>query len=67
MDTRYERMIHRVGVAFYRDYLPEVRAAVHKDEVDELVQKATCERTDLVTVKFRIHAIASAVRQGYDL
>ena len=67
MDSRYDKMVRRVGLAFYRDYLPEVRDAVRNDEIDSLIQKANGERPDIITAGFRIRAIASAFRQGYDL
>lgn len=66
MDARYSSMIKRVGKGFYRSYIYAVREAVHEDLLGSLIRRVTAERKDIVTVEFRIRAMASAVRQGYD-
>ncbi len=66
MDRRYSPMVRRVGMGFYRQYIGEVRDAVREDLLGSLIRRVTAERSDIVTVEFRIHAMASAVRQGYD-
>lgn len=66
MDARYSAMIKRVGKGFYRRYIPAVREAVCDDLTGSLIRRVTSERKDIVTVEFRIRAMASAVRQGYD-
>lgn len=66
-DERYEKMVRRVGKGFYRRYIQEVRQAVADDLVSALIKRVSSERTDIDTVEFRIRAMASAVRQGYDL
>lgn len=66
MNTRYSSMIKRVGHGFYYRYIGAVRDAVTDDLVSSLIRRVTSERRDIVTVEFRIRAMASAVRQGYD-
>ena len=66
MDARYSAMINRVGKGFYRRYIVEVREAVSDDLTGSLIRRVTAERKDIVTVEFRIRAMSSAVRQGYD-
>lgn len=66
MDARYSSMIRRVGKGFYRRYIYAVREAVGDDLIGSLIHRVTAERKDIVTVEFRIRAMASAVRQGYD-
>lgn len=66
MDTRYSSMVKRVGQGFYYRYIGAVRDAVADDLIGSLIRRVTLERRDIVTVEFRIRAMASAVRQGYD-
>lgn len=66
MDVRYSSMIKRIGQGFYRQYICAVREAVADDLVGSLIRRVTAERKDIVTVEFRIRAMSSAVRQGYD-
>jgi len=66
MDRRYSPMVKSVGMGFYRRYIRAVREAVREDLVGSLIRRVTAERRDIVTVEFRIRAMASAVRQGYD-
>lgn len=66
MDNRFSLMVKRVGMGFYRRYITAVREAVTEDLIGSLIRRVTAERRDIVTVEFRIRAMASAVRQGYD-
>jgi len=66
MAARYSAMIKRVGKSFYRQYIVAVREAVSDDLTGSLIRRVTAERKDIVTVEFRIRAMSSAVRQGYD-
>lgn len=66
MDTRYSSMIKRVGKGFYCRHIGAVRDAVRDGLIDALFRRVAAERKDIVTVEFRIRAMASAVRQGYD-
>lgn len=66
MPERYDKMMPRVGRGFYDDYIFSVREAVREESIASLVSEVKSARTDLVTVEFRIRAMASAVRQGYD-
>ena len=66
MDKRYSPMVKSVGLGFYRRYIGAVREAVREDLIGSLIRRVTAERKDIVTVDFRIRAMASAVRQGYD-
>lgn len=65
-DTRFEKMLRRVGKDFYRTYISEVRIATTDGNINSLIQKVKRERADIVTADFRINAMASAVRQRYD-
>lgn len=66
MDERYSAMIKRVGKGFYHRYIGSVREAVREDLIGSMIRRVTAERKDIVTVDFRIRAMASAVRLGYD-
>jgi hypothetical protein len=66
MDRRFSPMLKRVGMGFYRQYIGAVREAVREDLIGSLIRRVTAERRDITTVEFRIRAMASAVRQGYD-
>jgi len=66
MDKRYASMVRRVGKGFYSHYIRAVRQAVTDDLLGSLIRRVTDERKDIVTVEFRIRAMSSAVRQGYD-
>ena len=66
MDKRFAPFVKRVGMGFYRRYIEAVREAVSEELIGSLIRRVTAERKDIVTVDFRIRAMASAVRQGYD-
>lgn len=67
MEVRYEKMIRRVGKQFYQCHIDAVRQAVAVDLIGSLIERVSLEHPDIKTVVFRIRAMASAVRQGYDL
>lgn len=66
MGVRYEQMIRRVGKRFYQCHIDAVRQAVADDLIGSLIKRVSLERPDIETVEFRIRAMASAVRLGYD-
>ena len=65
MDQRFEKMLRRVGNAFYISHIEAVREAVADNSLGQLIRNVSLSRKDLVTVEFRLRAMASAVRQGY--
>lgn len=65
MDQRFEKMVRRVGNAFYISHIAAVREAVADNSLGQLIRNVSLSRKDLVTVEFRLRAMASAVRQGY--
>ncbi len=65
MDTRFDKMIRRVGQGFYSSYIGTVRDAVACGSLESLIRRVNNSRKDIVTVEFRLRAMASAVRQGY--
>mgnify|MGYP000995750246 CR=1 FL=1 len=65
MDQRFEKMLRRVGNAFYISHIKAVREAVADNLLGQLIRNVSLSRKDLVTVEFRLQAMASAVRQGY--
>lgn len=70
MNQKFSRMLKRVGRAFYLRYLSAVREAVKNNSVKALFKEAALGWNGpygkIETAKYRIRAIASAVRQGYD-
>lgn len=65
MDQRFEKMLRRVGSTFYNGHIAAVRDAVANNSLGLLIRNVSLSRKDLVTVEFRLRAMASAVRQGY--
>ena len=65
MDQRFEKMLRRVGNTFYISHIAAVREAVANNSLGQLIRNVSLSRKDLVTVEFRLRAMASAVRQGY--
>lgn len=65
MDQRFEKMLRRVGSTFYMSHIAAVSEAVANNSLGQLIRNVSLSRKDLVTVEFRLRAMASAVRQGY--
>lgn len=65
MDLLFQKMLRRVGKGFYYRYIGAVRKAISEDSLASLIRRVSAERNDIITVEFRIRAMASAVRQGY--
>lgn len=65
MNQKFRRMVRRVGKAFYSQHISDVREAVKNRTLKELIQTVSSNGT-IRTQKYRIRAMASAVRNGYD-
>jgi len=65
MNRKFSDMVRRVGKRFYKRHIAEVRAAVRSRTVSRLI-RALSKVYTISTVKYRVRAMASAVRNGYD-
>lgn len=65
MNQRFRDMVRRVGRGFYERHIAEVRSAVKSRTLNKLIQTLSAANT-IGTVDYRVSAMASAVRNGYD-
>lgn len=65
MTQKFRRMVRRVGKSFYSQHISDVREAVRSRTLTRLIQRVS-STGEIRTQKYRIRAMASAVRGGYD-